>query len=48
VFNLDLNHENVLAETHMVFAKDYGIDLTANDQSMDPAMLPEKKQTVKA
>lgn len=48
VFNLDLNHANVLAETHMVFAKDYGIDLTANDQSMDPATLPEKKQTVKA
>jgi 3',5'-cyclic AMP phosphodiesterase CpdA len=48
VFNLDLNHENVLAETHMVFAKDYGIDLTANDQSIDPATLPEKKQTVKA
>jgi 3',5'-cyclic AMP phosphodiesterase CpdA len=48
VFNLDLNHENVLAETHMVFAKDFGIDLTANDQSMDPATLPEKKQTVKA
>ncbi|KZE69200.1 phosphoesterase [Fictibacillus phosphorivorans] len=47
VFNLDLNHENVLSETHMVFAKDYGIDLSPNDQSIDPAPLPEKKQTVK-
>ncbi|MEH6941313.1 metallophosphoesterase family protein [Bacillus sp. JJ722] len=43
VFNLDENTEGVLAETHMVFAKDYGIDLTANDQSIDPAPL-EKQQ----
>ncbi|WP_408011481.1 metallophosphoesterase family protein [Pseudalkalibacillus sp. A8] len=41
VFNLDENKEGVLTETHMVFAKDYGIDLTANDQSIDPAPLKE-------
>ena len=35
--HLDENTENVLVETHMVFAKDYGIDLTPNDQSMDLA-----------
>ncbi|WP_408008513.1 metallophosphoesterase family protein [Pseudalkalibacillus sp. A8] len=45
VFKLDENKEGVLAETHMVFAKDYGIDLTANDQSIDPAPL---KESVKA
>ena len=39
VFNLDANTEDVSVETHMVFAKDYGIDLTANDQSMDPLPL---------
>ena len=39
VFNLDESKENVLVDTHMVFAKDYGIDLTANDQSMDPLPL---------
>jgi hypothetical protein len=43
VFNLDENHEGVLVETHMVFAKDYGIDLTANDQSISPAPLEESK-----
>jgi hypothetical protein len=42
VFNLDENHEGVLADTHMVFAKDFGIDLTANDQSIDP--LPLEKE----
>jgi hypothetical protein len=44
VFNLDLNNENVLSDTHMVFAKDYGIDLTANDQSIDPAPIEEKEK----
>ncbi|OIK09729.1 phosphoesterase [Bacillus sp. MUM 116] len=47
VFNLDENTENVLVETHMVFAKDYGIDLTANDQSIDPAPIPENKKQEK-
>ncbi|WP_035445337.1 metallophosphoesterase family protein [Bacillus sp. UNC41MFS5] len=41
VFNLDENTEGTLTETHMVFAKDYGIDLTANDQSVDPEPLQE-------
>ena len=44
VFNLDEKKENVLVETHMVFAKDYGIDLTPNDQSMDPLPLKENKK----
>lgn len=43
VFNLDENHDGVLADTHMVFAKDYGIDLTANDQSMDPLPLEKNR-----
>lgn len=43
VFNLDENTEDVLVETHMVYAKDYGIDLTANDQSIDPLPLPNVK-----
>jgi 3',5'-cyclic AMP phosphodiesterase CpdA len=44
VFNLDENHKDVLVETHMVFAKDYGIDLTANDQSISPAPIEDKKK----
>jgi len=44
VFNLDENKEGVLVETHMVFAKDYGIDLMANDQSTEPAPIPENKK----
>lgn len=44
VFNLDENQEGVLVDTHMVFAKDYGIDLTANDQSDSPAPLEENKK----
>jgi hypothetical protein len=44
VYNLDENTDDVLVETHMVFAKDYGIDLTANDQSMDPLQLEEAKK----
>lgn len=47
VFNLDENTENVLVETHMVFAKDYGIDLTANDQSIAPAPIDASKQKEK-
>ena len=39
VFNLDENTEDVLVQTHLVFAKDYGIDLTANDQSVPPGPL---------
>ncbi|GHH98993.1 metallophosphoesterase family protein [Neobacillus kokaensis] len=44
VFNLDENTNDVLVETHMVFAKDYGIDLTANDQSIPPVPLDENKK----
>ncbi|KON67925.1 metallophosphoesterase family protein [Peribacillus sp. FSL K6-1552] len=44
VFNLDENTAEVLVETHMVFAKDYGIDLTANDQSIDPVPLENNKK----
>lgn len=47
VFNLDENTENVLVETHMVFAKDYGIDLTANNQSIAPAPLEQSKKEEK-
>ncbi|MFD2924865.1 metallophosphoesterase [Halobacillus naozhouensis] len=43
VFHLDENTEDGLVDTHMVFAKDYGIDLTANDQSIDPAPLEQRK-----
>jgi hypothetical protein len=47
VFNLDENTKDVLVETHMVFAKDYGIDLTANDQSIAPAPIDESKKKEK-
>ncbi|MFD0824589.1 metallophosphoesterase family protein [Neobacillus sp. M.A.Huq-85] len=47
VFNLDENKADVLVETHMVFAKDFGIDLTANDQSTDPEPIPENKKQEK-
>ncbi|WP_245975563.1 metallophosphoesterase [Amycolatopsis palatopharyngis] len=40
VFNLDENVDGVLAETHNLFAKDYGIDMSNTDQSMDPLPLP--------
>lgn len=46
VFHLDEKAENVLVDTHMVFAKDYGIDLTPNDQSIDPLPL-ERMHPVK-
>ncbi|WP_257346706.1 metallophosphoesterase family protein [Pseudalkalibacillus decolorationis] len=44
VFHLDENKEGVLVDTHMVFAKDYGIDLSANDQSIDPLPLNNKNK----
>jgi hypothetical protein len=44
VFHLDENKEGIFVDTHMVFAKDYGIDLTANDQSIDPLPLNEKEK----
>ncbi|MBM7585630.1 3',5'-cyclic AMP phosphodiesterase CpdA [Bacillus pakistanensis] len=48
VFNLDENTEDVLVDTHMVFAKEYGIDLTANDQSIDPLPLEDNKGKVRS
>jgi hypothetical protein len=48
VFNLDENTADVLVETHMVFAKDYGIDLTANDQSISPGPIDENKNERKS
>ncbi|PXY24674.1 metallophosphoesterase family protein [Prauserella muralis] len=39
VYTLNEHTEDVLESTYMVFAKDYGIDLTANDQSIDPVPL---------
>lgn len=47
VFNLDENTADVLVETHLVFAKDFGIDLTANDQSIAPAPIDESKKKEK-
>ncbi|WP_166243375.1 metallophosphoesterase [Paenibacillus turpanensis] len=47
VFQLDERDPNVLVDTHMVFAKDYGIDLTANDQSAQPLPIPENKKKEK-
>ncbi|OCA87262.1 metallophosphoesterase family protein [Pseudobacillus wudalianchiensis] len=46
VFTLDEKKEDVLVDTYMVFAKDYGIDLTANDQSVDPLPLKDKPKAV--
>ncbi|MFE5317757.1 metallophosphoesterase family protein [Paenibacillus sp. NPDC056579] len=47
VFQLDENTDNVLVDTHMVFAKDFGIDLTANDQSTAPEPIPANKKQEK-
>ncbi|WP_162605273.1 metallophosphoesterase family protein [Jiangella ureilytica] len=47
VFNLTDQGEDVDIETHMVFAADLGIDLTANDQSIDPLPLPEGRRRKK-
>ena len=40
VFNLTQEGDEVDIETHMVFAADLDIDLTADDQSMEPLPLP--------
>lgn len=39
VFELDENHAGIYKETRLVFAKDLGIDLTANDQPITPLPL---------
>ncbi|EID56364.1 metallophosphoesterase family protein [Saccharomonospora xinjiangensis] len=41
VFKLDEGTDGVLTDTYTVFAKDYGIDLSVTDQSMDPLPLPD-------
>jgi len=48
VFNLDESKKDVLIDTYMVFAKDYGIDLTADDQSVDPWPLNDNRKAVKS
>ncbi|NHC14315.1 metallophosphoesterase family protein [Motilibacter deserti] len=40
VFTLDERVDGALVETHNVFASDFGIDLTDDDQSVDPLPLP--------
>ncbi|MGM9472554.1 metallophosphoesterase family protein [Pseudarthrobacter sp. YS3] len=39
VFELDENHPDIYKDTRLVFAKDLGIDLTANDQPIVPPPL---------
>ncbi|MDI3243255.1 metallophosphoesterase family protein [Arthrobacter sp. AL08] len=39
VFELDENHPEIYKNTRLVFAKDFGIDLTANDQPIVPIPL---------
>ena len=39
VFELDENHPGIYKDTRLVFAKDFGIDLTANDQPIVPLPL---------
>ncbi|WP_199538901.1 metallophosphoesterase family protein [Desertihabitans brevis] len=43
VFDLDDRTDDVLVETRMVFAADYGIDLTADDQPIEPLPLPGER-----
>ena len=41
VYDLDEAVDGVLAGTRMRFASEYGIDLTADDQWMEPLPLPK-------
>ena len=43
VYDLDESADGVLTGTRMRFAGEYGIDLTANDQWMEPLPLPKGK-----
>lgn len=43
VYDLDENTDEVLVRTRMVWAKDLGIDLTADDRPIAPAPLPKTK-----
>jgi len=42
VYDLDESVDGVLAGTRMRFAGEFGIDLTADDQWMNPLPLPRK------
>jgi hypothetical protein len=42
VFTLSDEGDDVKVDTEMVWAKDFGIDLTANDQPIPPAPLPRR------
>lgn len=46
VFELTENGDDVAIETRVVYARDLGIDLTANDQPMEPLPLPAKQQAL--
>ncbi|GAA2889637.1 metallophosphoesterase family protein [Microbacterium esteraromaticum] len=46
VFELTENGDDVTIETRVVYARDLGIDLTANDQPMEPRPLPAKQQAL--
>lgn len=44
VFTLTEQGDDVTVDTHMVWAKDFGIDLTANDQPIPPAPLDPSRR----
>ncbi|GAB3759593.1 metallophosphoesterase family protein [Microlunatus parietis] len=44
VFTLTEQHDDIEIDTHMVWAKDFGIDLTANDQPIPPAPLDPSRR----
>lgn len=44
VFTLDENAEKMIRDTRMVFAKDMGIDMSPNDQPMDPLPLGPRQR----
>ena len=44
VFTLTEQGDDVKVDTHMVWAKDFGIDLTANDQPIPPAPLDPSRR----
>ncbi|SDE43403.1 metallophosphoesterase family protein [Auraticoccus monumenti] len=43
VFDLTETDDDVTVDTRMVFAEDFGIDLTADDQPMTPLPLPRRR-----
>lgn len=44
VFELDENHPGIYKDTRLVFAKDLGVDLTANDQLIVPQPLDQAQR----